>query len=700
MTRVERSGTMSPVRIALEQPVAARRPLQTPALRAAGPVLLIFLVAFPLVALAIDPDDAFDSFVARFHLFSYLGALSFGLVATLVTRRDATNRIGLICAGIAWCFGLSTALDRYSMLGDERGWPAVTWTLWAAQWVWVPGLWAIPTLLALRFPDGRLAGARWRRIEQLAFAGIAIATLGWALSPYGKIDQEPSIDRDNPIGTDVGLVLFAFGAAATAVVVVATFVGFVKRVRRARGDELAQLLWAVVAITATVALVLASLAFGPNPIIPSLGIALLPLAIAVAVLRHSLWDVDLVVRRSLVYGVLTAMILATYVVVVGLTGGLVGRTVGAPLVATGLVALMVQPLRERLQRLANRMLYGDREDPYAALARLGAQLDAAGDRGRLLTDVLHAIVRAFRLQGASISADDEVLASVGASGASPFDVPLALRGERIGTLHVTPHAGDQISLSDTRVLAHLGRHVAAAVHAERLQQEVEASRARLVSAREEERRRIRRDLHDELGPTLAAIAIEVDRANLELDGDRAAASARLDDVARRVRATVGSVRGLVEGLRPAALDDLHLDGAVRELARSLATGDLDVTVSCAGALDDLPAAVDVAAYRIVGEALTNVVRHAGATRCDVRVVRCGDRLEVEVTDDGRGLRDPLTGQGRTNGPERPFERASGVGRHSMAERAAELGGTVTVSSPTDGGQRGTTVRAVIPIAAP
>jgi signal transduction histidine kinase len=428
--------------------------------------------------------------------------------------------------------------------------------------------------------------------------------------------------------------------------------------------------------------VVVSVLVGPGAdVAGAIGIALLPAAIAVAVLRHGLWDVDLVIRRSLVYGLLTAIVVALYVATVGLLGGVLGRTVGAPLVATGIIAVAVQPLRERLQRGVNQLLYGDREDPYTALTRLSRQLDATVDRGVLLDGVAGAVVRALRLRGAAIDVDGAPVATVGELGTVPVGIPLTVRGEEVGILRVAPREDEELTAADRRLLQDLARHVAAVVRAERLQAEVEASRARLVTAREEERRRIRRDLHDELGPTLAAIGLQVERANLEVASDPATASRRLDEATAQVRETVRSVRALVEGLRPAALDELGLAGAVRELLRGLDVGAVEVTLTTDDDLGGLPAAVDVAAYRIVGEAVTNVLRHASATRCDVTLHRDGDRVVVIVEDDGQGL-------GGT---------AAGVGRHSMTERATELGGRCEIVARRGGGTR---VTAVLPAVAP
>lgn len=577
-------GTMSAVGATTGQPYAAmavpREGLRT---RVLAPVaLLVVLVVAPVVAAGIDGGDAFEGFVARLHLFSYVVAVSFATVAALIAWHQPANRLGPLSLAIAGAFSLATLADRYAVLGDDRGWPGVTWVMWVAQWVFVPALWSIPTLLALHFPSGRLPSARWRPVGRLSAAAIVIGTVGWALAPYGRIDTTPQVPVDNPVGTEAGLVVFAVGAALWAVAVVLSLVGLGRRVARAAGTERSQLLWLLLGTAGAMVAVAVGAVVGSQAV-PSIGIGLLPAGVAIAVVRHGLWDVELLVQRSLVYGLLASVLGVGYVLVVWGLGSVLGREVGAPLLATALVAVAVQLLRERIQAWVNRLVYGEPEDPYVAMSRLEAELSA--------------------------------------------------------------------------------------------------SRARLVTAREEERRRIRQDLHDELGPTLAAIANQVERAAVDVAADPEGATARLDGVAEEVRSTVRSVRALVEGLRPAALDQLGLVGAVQELARRLDAPGLSIEVVGEGALEDLPAAVEVGAYRIVGEALTNVVRHSGASSCQVRLHRAGEQLEVVVDDDGRGLGGA----------------PAGVGRRSMAERAAELGGRCAVAPGPDGGTR---VRARLPVAAP
>ena len=658
-----------------DTPVPLGHPRLVQRLPVAALGLLVLLVGFFAAAVALTGDDALDGLVDRFYLFSAVVAVSCGTLAYVVWRHDPANRIATIALAVAGANTISLVLDRYTLLGVDRDWPGTEWALWVAQWVWVPALLSVPTLLTLRFPDGRLPSPRWRPLEVAVLALLAVVTVAFALTPYGELDAEPRVDLPHPMATGLTRPVFVVAMALLGIAALACLAAFAGRLRRARGVERAQLQWGIVGVGGAVALVALSVTLGDEGAwLGLLGVIVLPAAIGVAVLRHGLFDVGRALNRSLVYGSLTAAILAVYVVAVGLLGDALGGTVGAPLVATGLVALGAEPLRRRLQLLANRVVYGQRDDPYDVLARLGEQLTTPSGLDR----VTDAVTRALGLRGAAIVVGGRTLALAGTDTAPWTEVALSGHGDESGVLRVATRPGQQLSRRDRRLLRDLSHQVSAAVRAARLHDEVEASRARLIVAREEERRRIRQDLHDGLGPTLAAIGLEIERAGLDVTDDPQAAAARLEEVAVSVRQAVRGVRTLVEGLRPASLDELGLDGAVRELARDLGRGTVAISVSCDGMLDELPAAVSLAAYRIVGEAVTNVLRHARATRCRIDLQATAEALRVSVADDGVGIGDAP---------------GAGVGLGSMRSRAAELGGTLTIES----GSGGTTVRAELPM---
>ena len=428
---------------------------------------------------------------------------------------------------------------------------------------------------------------------------------------------------------------------------------------------------------------------------------LIPLSVGFAVLRYRLWDIDLVIRRALVYGVLTALVVSVYVVVVGYLGAIF-RTSGnllISLIATGIVAVLFQPLRGLLQRGVTRLFYGQRDEPYVVLAGLGQRLRTTLEPDDILPTIVTTVRDALKLSYVAIEAPDGLatspIVSVGAPLArEPARLPLTYQGETVGALLIAPRGRDDaLTPADLRLLDDLTQQIGAAVHTVRLTsdlrtltQDLRRSREHLVTAREEERRRLRRDLHDGLGPTLSAIMLKVGLARSLAPRDALAATDLLGQLETEIASVISDIRRLVYNLRPPALDELGLVGAIREYVARLDTdapqgaSALSVTVDAPESLPQLPAAVEVAAYRIAQEALTNVIRHAQAHSCRVRL-RADDVFEVEVSDDGVG--------GAAG-------RRAGVGLASMRERAEELDGTFTIGPawPT-----GTRIVARLPLAA-
>jgi signal transduction histidine kinase len=369
------------------------------------------------------------------------------------------------------------------------------------------------------------------------------------------------------------------------------------------------------------------------------------------------------------------------------------------LIATGLAAVMFQPLRERLQRGVNRLIYGERDDPYAVLSRLGERLESTLAPDAVLPAVTRTLREALKLPYAEIQLrrkdEFETAAVAGGQGKNTLSLPLVYGGETVGRLVVGPRAGDEsFGPTERRLLEDLAHQISASAHAAlktdealRLSADLQHSRERLVEAREEERRRLRRDLHDGLGPQLSSQALTVDAVRALMRQDPDAAEELLLELKADAQDAVTDIRRLVYGLRPPALDDLGLLGALRESAAQYGAKGLDVSVETPedGSLPSLSAAVEVAAYRIAQEALTNVARHAGASACTVYlVVEEASVLCVEIRDDGRGIPDPQ---------ENAFLRA-GVGLTSMRERASELGGSLAVEPLPEGGTR---VRARLPL---
>src|SRR5262249_39351078 len=330
-----------------------------------------------------------------------------------------------------------------------------------------------------------------------------------------------------------------------------------------------------------------------------LGFLMVPLSIGMAILRARLWDIDLIINRTLVYGALTASVVGLYVLVVGYLGTLF-QTSGnllVSLIATGVIALLFQPLRNRLQRGVNRLLYGERDDPYAALARLGQRLEATLAPDAVLPAIVETVAQALKVPYVAIAltTDDrpfdpsttlrgaaaqgrppttgqrfEIIAAHGATPSALSSchlVILSYQGETIGQLILAPRApGEPFSPPDQRLLDDLARQAGVAVHAVRLTSDLQRARERLVAAREEARRRLRRDLHDGLGPQLASQTLLIDTVFRLLPEDMDGATELLQRLKSQSQGAIADIRRLVYALRPPALDDLGLVEALREQA--------------------------------------------------------------------------------------------------------------------------------------
>jgi signal transduction histidine kinase len=408
--------------------------------------------------------------------------------------------------------------------------------------------------------------------------------------------------------------------------------------------------------------------------------ALVPIALFVGIARYQLFGVRLI-TRALVYGTLTVCILALYGIIVGGAGVVsgTGTSAGGTLLACATIAVLFQPLRERLQRGAFRLIYGEADEPYRVLTRLGTRLEAALAPETVLPTIVDTVREALKLPYAAIvltgAPDVEPAASSGLKRDAQLRLPLTYQQELMGELLVAQRAPPEpFTTAERRLLEDVARHAGVATHAVQLTSDLRRAQRRLVHAVEEERRRLRRDLHDGLGPTLAGQVLRAGSARRLLATDVDGADALLARLETDLKQAIDDLRAIVGNLRPPALDELGLAGAIEASVARLAVSNgpiFEVHVSC-NQLCTLPAAVEVAALRIMEEALANVVRHARARICRVRV-EPRDSLEIEVVDDGVGLPDVL--------------RKPGVGLTSMRERAAELGGTCVIGRHAAGGTR-------------
>lgn len=415
-----------------------------------------------------------------------------------------------------------------------------------------------------------------------------------------------------------------------------------------------------------------------------LGQYFLPIAITIAILRYKLWNIDIIINRTLVYGGLTLAVVLIYVFTVGLLS-LLFQTTGSliiSLIATGLIALAFHPVRDRLQRSVNRLMFGERDDPYAVLSQLSQRLQTTAVPRETLISIVETIAQTLKLPYVAIELVEQAeqigRASIGEPAGEIVEFPLRYQKETVGRLLVSSRApGEKFTAREQQLLADIAGQTGAVASATRLTLALQRSRERLVLAREEERRRIRRDLHDGLGPTLASQTLKLDSVLDLLAEDPQAAVQQITQLKDQTQLMVADIRRLVYELRPPALDELGLAGALQAHMRQMhgLNNTLHISLeSSPDPLPPLPAATEVAAYRITLEAVTNVIRHAWASQCRIRLAIENSaqpyHLRLYIADNGIGLSQHVQ---------------SGVGLISMRERAEELGGTCVIKSKDDSG---------------
>ncbi|WTW98412.1 histidine kinase [Streptomycetaceae bacterium NBC_01309] len=595
---------------------------------------------------------------------------------------------------------LAYALVQFAVLGSELPlqvaalYPALDAVLGNIQGLGWLGL--LPT--AYLFPDGRFV-PRWSRWA----AAVWLLWLGLGLSGVPPVP-----------GLDAALAVLLAGSCAGAL----AFRYF--RVADERGRRQIRLLVLVLALWAAFAAVqvltplgdlyfeassAGLVVFAAVSVATTVVLVLIPGAVVHAIVRYRLWDLDVWLSRALVYGVLSVAVVAEYAALAGGLGLLWGG-VGPPVVAAVAAGLAFGPSRERVQRRVRRVVYGEADDPYEVLIRLGRNLGGLLSPEEVAPAIAEAAARALVADAVVLRGPDGEVAAVGGparadggpAGRDAADLggaqvvgadvvgadhfTLTHRGASLGELVV--HRRDALNHAERTLMRDLADQCGAALYAaqeslriRRLAGDLQRTRQDLVQAREEERRRLRRELHDSLGPGLSGLGLAVDAVRTIMADDPDTAAALLRDLHGHSADLLQEVRRLARGLRPPALDDLGLASALAALADTARAAGVEMDVHVEAAAD-LPAAVEVAVYRIAQEAATNVIRHAQAAHAVLRLHNGDGDLRLEISDDGRGI----------------GAAASGVGLHSMRERAEELGGTFTVTTAGPG----TRVRVTLPLA--
>ena len=615
------------------------------------------------------------SYAAWRLVFSIIWMLVWFAVATLLAWRKRNEWYVLLVAYMCLLLGAISVTNTVAGSPSPWRWPAIL--------VNFQGFFLL-FLVVLLFPDGRFV-PRWTRWVVAVFLLQSVCYNFFPAVTFQLTSWTPILGDLSWIG-----------------IVLSVVVAQVYRYRYVSDVvQRQQTKWVVfgfaVALLTNIGATLLSL------LVPSLGqpgsffymafgsdssfiLLLVPLSFGIAILRYRLWDIDILINRTLVYGTLFVCIFGMYTLFVGYVGFLfqVRNTLFVSLLATGLVAFLFQPLREQLQRGVNRLMYGERDEPYRVISRLGQRLEATLAPDAVLPTIVETVALALKLPYVAITLKQEgemmMVAAYGAPKEHLTHLPLVYHSEQLGEITLAPRGpGESFTPADRALLEDLARQTGVAVHTVRLTtdlqcltSELQASRTQLVTMREEERRRLRRDLHDGLGSALTSMTFQLDAASNVLERDPQVARTLLADLKRQTQASIADIRRLVYNLRPPILDEWGLVAALHEQVAQYQLNHVQVTVDAPESLPPLPAAVEVAAYRIALEALANVVRHAHASTCIIHLALRDDALLVEVRDNGAGL---------------PEDYRAGVGVNAMRERAAELGGSCMVETMTTGGTR-------------
>jgi signal transduction histidine kinase len=662
-------------------------------------VTSLALVATSLVLAAIaKPAWGIDQW---FWAVDTVDCLVFGFAGWLVLARTR-HTVAWILAVTAIGGGLAACGAQWTLVVAEHpDLPVLKGVQLLQSTAWVPGTLALivilPWLLRDRLtPVGGLAVAAGTALTAWTlFVRVTDPFAGGGGSPISPVairseSWEGFIARS---AAWENALLVALGLVAAAAVLV-------RRQRSTTSVDRLGLAWLSAAVGAMAISFLplalpdpwaAHLPLAFTPLVHIASQALFPVAVLGVVLQQRLWGLELAVRRTLTWWLLTSGLVIVYVTVVAVLGALLPGDDGfTRVLATALVAGGFQPARAWAQRGVDAAVHGDAAHPARVVRQVGRRLGQAGDDD-LLAGMTEGIVSSLRLGGARLeasgagaTAERRVVAAVGqVDDGSPdrtVEVPLVHRGATVGALVVSPRANERLDGRSLVSLQELGPVVAASVALAAATEDLRASRARLAEARDEERRVLRRELHDGLGPALAGVGLGLQAGRNLLERDPAAAADLLDALAGELDLRVEEVRDLARGLLPPTLEEHGLAPALVELAERRRVGGLAVELEL-GALPALAPEVGTAVYAIVAEAVRNVDRHAGATTCRIAVDHV-EGLRVVVSDDGVGI-----------GPG----AIPGVGTRSMRERAEGIGGTVSVRAAAP---RGTEVEVRLPATAP
>jgi signal transduction histidine kinase len=673
--------------------------------------LALGLAAATLLLTVLTATDQVGTMIGGSHLGDGLFALAFlaySAVGALIVLRRPENRVGwvFLVSGLGfqlWMFTWRYA--AYGLLVRPGSLPASEPAAWLALWVGTIGFGLAFTFLLQLFPDGALPSRRWRPLAWFTTVALLVWAFTWATAP-GPLGSFPQVD--NPLGLaavgrldpGLGWVLFVLAVLASAASLVYRYVG-------SAGVERRQIGWFVSAAAiiglALVATTVASEGWRPAELAAGLlfpvAVAAVPAAAFVAIFKHDLYDLDVVVFKTITFGVLAALITGVYVAAVAGIGAAAGAAgeLSLPLAVliTAVVAVAFHPARARVKRLANRLVHGPLATPYDVLAefsrRMGGSLDATAalpEMARIVVDGTGAsraevwLVVDDRLHRVACWPEEPTrpVLSLTDGGLPPLPgasrtVEVRHHGELLGAIALMLPSGRGLTATAGRLLDDLAAQAGLVLRNVRLVEEARASRQRILAAQDEERRRLERDIHDGVQQRLVTLALGLKMAATQVSVPADGVADTLDAAAGEATEILAELRRLARGIHPAIVSEGGLGAALESLAER---APLPVEVQM-GAIERLAAPVEITAYYLVAEALTNTAKHATATTASVTLDHADGRVIVEVVDDGVG----------------GAAASRGSGLAGLTDRVAALGGRLEIASPAGGG---TLLRAEIPCA--
>jgi signal transduction histidine kinase len=639
---------------------------------------------------------------------SMLAGGLFIAVGWAIVTRQPRNTIGWLLMAIPLTVMLSVAVGDYATAALKTrpgSLPFGVAAAWLDRWLIVLTFGVFIPIFLL-FPDGKLPSRRWRPVLWLFIGSFAVTIASFALTPgqlTGAFADIADVNVTNPLGVRAleaplkaitqiaGLAMFASGLLAGASLFV--------RYRGASQEVRQQIRWlafvAMAFIVEIVAVFAISAILGDSSdsgqavgdimfwVVIATLILGIPLACGVAILKYRLYDLDVVVRKAVVLGLLAVFISVVYGAIVGGISALVGAASSTALsfVAAAVLAVTFQPARDRARKVADRLVYGDRATPYEVLAEFSDRVGEAYASDDVLSRMAAVLQDGTGATGARVllrvGSSEHEAARVGVPTSDEYRAEVIHQGEDLGALAVSMPASDPMNPAKQQLVEDLASQAGLVLRNVRLIEELRASRQRLVAAQDEERRKLERNLHDGAQQQLVALAVQLKLLEQTAGKDPARDQQLAAKLGSQATAALEDLRDLARGIYPPLLADKGLTAALENQARKAAVPTTVETDS----VGRYPQEIEATIYFCTLEALNNVAKYAEARRAVVRLSQRNGHIEFAVEDDGRGF-DASAGTYGT-GLQGMADRLDAVGGELRVESAPGSGSTITGSVPVE-----------------